>query len=59
MKMVNSIFCGSGKYGPYVKIQEGKKYRYAPLKDGNMNILLEDAIKLLQFPKVLGKMEMH
>ena len=50
------IFQGEGKYGPYIKIMEGDKWKYAPLKtDGEVS--LEDAIKLLQFPILLGKHE--
>ena len=50
----NEIFQGEGKYGPYVKIMEDEKWKYAPIKDNN-NINLEDAIKLLKFPILLGK----
>ena len=30
---LNEIFQGEGKYGPYVKIMEDEKWKYAPLKD--------------------------
>ena len=52
------IYTGSGKYGPYVKIMddESNKWRYASLKDITMNnITLNEAIKLLEYPKNLGK----
>ncbi len=50
----NEIYQGEGKYGPYVKIMEGDKWKYAPLKSSD-EISVEDAIKLLQFPILLGK----
>ena len=50
----NEIYQGEGKYGPYVKIMEGEKPKYAPLKSSD-EISVEDAIKLLQFPILLGK----
>lgn len=49
------IYSGSGKYGPYVKIKDGNKWRYAPIKDTTNPITLEAAIKLLEFPIDLGK----
>jgi DNA topoisomerase-1 len=49
------IYTGSGKYGPYVKIQDENKWKYAPLKDIS-DITLENAIILLEYPKTLGKM---
>lgn len=51
------IFTGSGTYGPYVKRQEeegSKKWKYASIKDPQ-NINIEDAIELLKYPLVLGK----
>jgi len=50
----SEIFQGEGKYGPYVKIMEGDKWKYAPLKEEG-DITVEEAIKLLQFPVYLGK----
>ena len=53
------IYSGSGKYGPYVKIQDEEnkaKWKYAPLKDIKLDdITLNDAIKLFEYPKTLGK----
>ena len=49
----NEIYTGSGKYGPYVKIIEDGKPRYSPLKKDT--ITLEEAILMLEFPKLLGK----
>ncbi len=53
------VYTGSGKYGPYVKIQEEddpKKWKYAPLKDIDINdVTLEEALGILEFPKTLGK----
>ena len=51
------IFTGSGTYGPYVKRYEDnelKKWKYASIKDSE-NINLEDAINLLKYPIILGK----
>jgi DNA topoisomerase-1 len=51
------IFKGSGKYGPYVKRLESMdstKWKFAPSKN-NVNITLEDAINLLKYPLLLGK----
>ena len=50
----SEIFQGEGKYGPYVKIMEGDKWKYAPLKEEG-DITVEEAMKLLQFPVYLGK----
>lgn len=47
------IYKGSGKYGPYVKIMNNDKWKYASIKDDN--IVLEDAIKILEFPKEICK----
>ena len=48
------IFKGIGKHGPYLKIKKDK-WIYAPLKDSNIS--LEDALKLFEYPKLLGKIE--
>jgi len=51
------IFTGSGTYGAYVKCledNESKKWKYASIKDSE-NINLEDAINLLKYPIILGK----
>jgi DNA topoisomerase-1 len=53
------VYTGSGKYGPYVKIQDEedtKKWKYAPLKDKDINeVTLEEALEILEYPKTLGK----
>jgi DNA topoisomerase-1 len=48
------IYTGTGKYGPYVKIMDDDKWKYASVKD-KKNITLEDALELLEYPKNLGK----
>ena len=51
------IFTGSGTYGPYVKRYEDnelKKWKYASIENSE-NINLEDAINLLKYPIILGK----
>ena len=48
-----NIYKGVGKYGPYVKMEENGKFKYAPIT--NENITLEEAIILLEFPKKIGK----
>lgn len=44
------------KFGPVVKMKQGKKYVYAPIMQPLTmeNITLQDAIKLLEYPKYLG-----
>jgi len=54
------IFTGTGKYGPYVKMNisdnDKIKWRYAKLKDMTIeNVSLEHAITLLEYPKTIGK----
>ena len=46
------IFQGEGKYGPYVKVMENDKWKFASLKE--KTITLEEAEKLLRFPICLG-----
>ena len=48
------IFKGKGTYGPYVKVHDGEKWKFAPNKSGD-KITLKEAIELLKFPIVLGK----
>jgi DNA topoisomerase-1 len=54
------IFTGTGKYGPYVKMNisdnDKIKWRYAKLKDMTIDkVSLEHAITLLEWPKTIGK----
>ena len=52
----NEIYIGAGKFGPYVKMLEDEKWKYASIKDIDKKELnLEYAQELLLFPKVLGK----
>ena len=48
------IFKGSSKFGPYVKVHDGEKWKFAPNKMGD-KIKIADAIALLKFPINLGK----
>jgi DNA topoisomerase-1 len=51
------IYSGTGKYGPYVKIHDDGKWKYAPIKEISPDkITLEQAIELLEYPKTLGKL---
>lgn len=54
------IYCGTGKYGPYVKIQEINKnnnitWRYSKLTEPIDSITLDHAIELLKYPLRIGK----
>jgi DNA topoisomerase-1 len=52
------IFIGVGQYGPFVKRLEevgATKWKYASIKDDPDEIDLDEAIKLLKFPILLGK----
>jgi DNA topoisomerase-1 len=51
------IIASVAKYGPVVKKKVGSKYIYAPIKEPLtvQNITLKDALKLFEFPKMLGK----
>jgi topoisomerase IA-like protein len=52
------IFIGAGQYGPFVKRLEevgATKWKYASIKDDPDEIDLDEAIKLLKFPILLGK----
>jgi DNA topoisomerase-1 len=55
------IYAGTGKYGPYVKIEladnsDKSKYRYAKLKEISVDqVTLDYALSLLEWPKTLGK----
>jgi DNA topoisomerase-1 len=52
-----NIYAAQAKYGPIVKKTVGKKTIYGPIKDPYTidNITLEQAIIILEYPKVLGK----
>lgn len=48
------IFIGKGKYGPYIKyMNDDDKPVYVSVK--NTDVTLEDAISLVSFPKMIGK----
>jgi DNA topoisomerase-1 len=49
----NNIFVGKGKYGPYIKYINDNKIKYISIN--STDITLEDAIKLISFPKMIGK----
>ena len=59
------VYAGTGKYGPYVKIeasdpkdkdQDKIKYRFAKLKEISVDkVTLDYALVLLEWPKTLGK----
>ena len=46
-----------GKFGPVLCLNKGKEKKYVSIKDEAIlkTITLEEAVKLLQFPKILGK----
>ena len=47
------IFIGKGKYGPYIKTIENDKYKFYSIE--NNEISIENALEILEFPKILGK----
>jgi len=51
------IYTAVARYGPVVKMEDGKDIKYAPIKKPQTvdNITLEEAIELLEYPKNLGK----
>jgi DNA topoisomerase-1 len=55
------VYTGTGKYGPYVKIElndnnNKNKYRFAKLKEISIDkVTLDYALSLLEWPKTLGK----
>ncbi len=55
------VYAGTGKYGPYVKIEasdnnDKSKFRYAKLKEISVEkVTLDYALALLEWPKTLGK----
>jgi DNA topoisomerase-1 len=53
------VYTGTGKYGPYVKIEVNdnkNKYRFAKLKEISIDkVTLDYALSLLEWPKTLGK----
>ena len=55
------VYAGTGKYGPYVKIEasdnnDKSKFRFAKLKEMPVDkVTLDYALALLEWPKTLGK----
>ncbi len=55
------VYSGTGKYGPYVKIEandnnDKSKFTYAKLKEMSVDkVTLDYALALLEWPKTLGK----
>ena len=52
------IYAGTGIYGPFIKIEDdtSKKWKYTKLTEMSVeNVTLEHALKLLEWPKTLGK----
>jgi len=48
------IFIGSGKYGPYIKTIENEKFKFSSIE--NLDITLEEALEIISFPKIIGKL---
>nr|WBF70944.1 DNA topoisomerase 1 [Megavirus caiporensis] len=57
----NEIFATKTKYGPVVKRKSGDKFVYSKIPESLdlETIKLSDAIKLLVYPKILGKYKSH
>lgn len=52
----NEIYSSIGKYGLCIKMLEGDKWKYAPVKSvEQQDITLELAVELLVYPKTIGK----
>jgi len=54
------IYAGTGKFGPYIKIEidTSKKWRFVKLVDFTIEtVSLEHALELLEWPKTLGKLD--
>lgn len=49
------IFIGTGKYGSYIKILENDKFKFYCIE--SKNITFDDALKVISYPKTLGKLE--
>jgi DNA topoisomerase I len=51
------IYTAVARYGPVVKMVDGKETKYAPIKKPQTvdNITLEQAVELFEYPKNLGK----
>jgi DNA topoisomerase-1 len=56
-KTGEEIFVALARFGPVIKMKQNKKFIYAPIqKPLTMeNITLQDAIKLFEYPKLLGQ----
>jgi len=52
----NMIYATHAKYGPVIKVLRNNKIIYAPIKEPLTvdNMTLDDALSLLQYPKILG-----
>ena len=51
------IYAAVARYGPVVKLIDGKNIKFAPIKKPQTvdNITLEQAVELFSYPKLLGK----
>ena len=53
----NEIYATVARYGPVVKLINGKDIKYAPINEPLTidNITLEEAVKLFEYPKTVGR----